>query len=199
MSFSLPDLPYAVDALEPLMSSDTLKLHHGKHHRAYVSKLVELTKDTPFEEETLEDVICETYGKKDKAAIFNNAAQHWNHSFFWLCMKPGSHAIPEILRSRLSHSFGDPDNFKRKFVNEGLAQFGSGWVWLVEGRNGLEILKTSNADNPLVLDKQPLLVCDVWEHAYYVDYQNRRADYLKYFVDRLVDWESVAKRLSPTE
>lgn len=196
MSFSLPALPYALDALEPHMSSATLELHHGKHHRAYVSKLVELTKDTPFAEMSVETLIKTTHGKREKSALFNNAAQHWNHSFFWTCMKPGSSSLPEGLRSRLTRSFGGLEGFKQSFLDEGLAQFGSGWVWLVDaGQDRLEIVKTSNADNPMVLGKRPLLVCDVWEHAYYVDYQNRRAEYLKYFLDRLVDWEAVAERL----
>ncbi|MDR3499841.1 MAG: superoxide dismutase [Parvibaculum sp.] len=195
MPFSLPDLPFSLDALQPYMSAKTLELHHGKHHRGYVTKLNELTRGTPFADMPLENVIRKTHDDPSSAAIFNNAAQHLNHSFFWTCMKPGGQAAPERLRKALARSFGDFDGFKRKFVAEGLGQFGSGWIWLVADKGALEIVKTSNAGTPVALDKQPLLVCDVWEHAYYVDYENRRADFLTAFVDHLADWEAVAGRL----
>jgi Fe-Mn family superoxide dismutase len=195
MSFYLPNLPYAADALEPFMSARTIELHHDKHHRAYVTKLVELTADTPLADMPLEDVVKEAFGKSDKASIFNNAAQHWNHSFFWTCMEPGSGPIPDVLHRTLCQSFGDVETFKQKFIFEGLTQFGSGWVWLVGDHQRVEILKTSNANNPLVLGKRPLLVCDVWEHAYYIDYENRRAEYLKQFIEGVVNWQAVSQRL----
>lgn len=196
MPFALPELPFAINALEPYMSAQTLELHHGKHHRAYATKLVDLTKGTPLAELSLEDVIRKAHGDAKATAIFNNAAQHLNHSFFWECIKPGGSAVPEKLRAALSASFGDFDSFKRKFIDEGLAQFGSGWVWLVDNNGKLEIVKTSNAETPLVHGKRPLLVCDVWEHAYYVDYQNRRGDFLTAFVEHLADWAAVEQRLS---
>lgn len=196
MTFPLPDLPYAADALQPHMSSTTLELHHGKHHRGYAAKLDELTKDTPFAEMTLEQVVRKSHGDAKATAVFNNAAQHLNHSFFWTCMTPGGSAAPESLKTALAKAFGSFDEFKQKFIDAGLGQFGSGWVWLVENDGKLEIVKTGNAETPVSEGLKPLIVCDVWEHAYYVDYQNRRADYLKVFVDELADWEAVATRLA---
>lgn len=197
MPFTLPELPYATDALQPVMSAETMELHHGKHHQAYVTKLNELIVGTPFESLSLEDIVCRSFGHSDSEGIFNNAGQHWNHSFFWPSMKKNAGGLPAVLESRLNESFGSVDAFKAEFVKEGVAQFGSGWVWLVENEGGdLTVVKTPNGVNPLVLDQTPLLGCDVWEHAYYVDYRNRRPDYLKAFVEQLVDWERVAARLS---
>ncbi|MFZ5789385.1 MAG: superoxide dismutase [Pseudomonadota bacterium] len=196
MPFDLPELPYAVDALAPHMSAETLEFHHGKHHRAYVTKLNELVAGTEFESMGLEELIRKSYGDAEHEAIFNNAGQHWNHAQFWLAMKPkGGGAMPGELERRIAADFGSVDAFKRRFVEQGVAQFGSGWVWLVDSDGKLEIMKTANALNPLPFGKPPLLVCDVWEHAYYIDYRNRRPDFLKAFIDYLVDWERVATRL----
>jgi Fe-Mn family superoxide dismutase len=193
MTFKLPELRYAYDGLLPHMSRRTLELHHGKHHQAYVTKLNELVAGTPFARMALEDIVRETHASPGKRAIFNNAGQHYNHSKFWLCMTPGGGAVPATLERRLADRFGSVAAFKAEFVARGTAQFGSGWVWLVERAGGeLEIMTTSNADSPLTSGERPLLVCDVWEHAYYVDHQNRRSDFLNVFLDHLVDWNAVA-------
>jgi len=198
MAFDLPDLPYGYEALEPYMSSQTLHLHHDKHHLAYVNKLNELVKGTPFETATLEEIVRGSAGKPEYQGIFNNAGQHWNHTLFWRWMRPqGAGGIPGEVDRRLHDSFGSLESFKDTFVKEGVAQFGSGWVWLVEETDGrFGIMKTANGDNPLAHGRHALLGCDVWEHSYYLDYQNRRADYLKAFLDHLVDWDTVAYRLT---
>lgn len=196
MSFTLPELPFAADALAPHMSKDTLDLHHGKHHRGYVAKLVDMTKDTPMAKQSVEEIVRATYGKDDQKGIFNNAAQHWNHSFFWQSLTPKKQEVPKALADALSKAFGDVETFKKKFAEAGAGQFGSGWVWLVQGKDGLSIVTTGNADTPIAHNQTPLLVCDVWEHAYYVDYQNRRPDYLKVFVDELANWEHAAELLA---
>ncbi|MES1990312.1 MAG: superoxide dismutase [Pseudomonadota bacterium] len=193
--FPLPDLPYDHDALEPHMSAITLLLHHGKHHHTYAEKLDDLVKETPYAEMTLEQVVIKSHGKDDEVAIFNNAAQHYNHSFFWQCMTPGGSEAPEKLSDALAKSYGDFGRFKQAFIDAGVAQFGSGWVWLVQDGDELKIVRTSNAETPITEGQNPLMVCDVWEHAYYVDYQNRRADYLRLFADHLADWEAAAKRI----
>ncbi len=195
MSFTLPDLPFATNALEPYISARTFELHHGKHHAGYVSKLNELTANTPYAQLTLEELIETTHGHADAQAVFNNAAQHWNHAFFWQSLSPTVQEVPEPIAIKIEAAFGDIGAFRARFVEAGMSQFGSGWVWLVDGQEGFSIVTTSNADTPLTSDQRPLLVCDVWEHAYYVDYQNRRAEYLKIFVDRLIDWENVPRRL----
>lgn len=197
MAFELPPLPYAHDALEPYMSSQTLHLHHGKHHQTYVDTLNGLVRDTPLEDRDLEEVCKASFGDPSKQTVFNNAGQHWNHLLFWQCMKRGGGgAVPGELESRLRDGFGGVDAFKEEFVKAGLAQFGSGWAWLVEDGGRLQVTRTPNGENPLVHGRHALLGCDVWEHSYYLDYQNRRADYLKAFLDDLVDWEFVASRLS---
>ena len=196
MIFPLPKLPYATDALQPHMSSTTLDLHYGKHHRGYATKLDGLIKDTPYADMTLEQVVRKSHDDAKATAVFNNAAQHFNHSFFWTCMTPGGSAAPENFKAALADAFGSFDEFKQKFIDAGLSQFGSGWVWLVENDGKLEIIKTSNAETPVAEGLKPLIVCDVWEHAYYIDYQNRRADYLKVFVEELADWAAAAARLS---
>lgn len=196
MPFPLPDLPYADTALEPHMSKATLDLHHGKHHRGYATKLVELTADTPFADMTLEQVVRKSHGDAKNTAIFNNAAQHLNHSFFWTCMTPGGSKPGKALVDALTRDFGSFDKFKEEFIAAGLGQFGSGWVWLVENKGKLEIVKTGNAETPVAEGKKPIIVADVWEHAYYVDYQNRRADYLKVFVNDLADWAAASERLT---
>jgi superoxide dismutase, Fe-Mn family len=196
VAFSLPDLPYEVDALAPNMSAKTLALHHGKHHRAYVTKLNELIAGKPFESMSLINIIRTSHGSRDTQAIFNNAGQHWNHSMFWLSMTPGGSAVPANLQRRIVANFGSLQGFKSEFLAQGVAQFGSGWVWLVEIHGDLKILKTPNAVSPLTNHCKALLVCDVWEHAYYVDYENRRAEYLDSFLEHLVDWPTVANRLA---
>lgn len=196
MAFTLPDLPYARDALAPHMSCQTLELHHGKHHQAYVNTLSSLIEGTAMAALELEDIIRASFGQPDKQAIFNNAGQHWNHTLFWPSMKAdGGGAIPAELEKQLISDFGSVDSFKEKFIQAGLAQFGSGWVWLVAGDERMEVTRTPNGENPLVRGQQPLLGCDVWEHAYYLDFQNRRVDYLKTFLEHLVNWEAVAHRL----
>ncbi|MGV8996475.1 MAG: superoxide dismutase [Parvibaculaceae bacterium] len=194
--FPLPELPYEHDALEPHMSATTLLIHHGKHHRTYAEKLDDLVKGKPYARLTLEQVVCKSHDKPDETAIFNNAAQHYNHSFFWTCMTPGGRDAPENLRERLGKTFGDFERFKQAFIDAGLGVFGSGWVWLVQDGDGFHIVKTSNAETPITAGQTPLMVCDVWEHAYYVDYQNRRADYLRLFVDHLADWHAAANRMT---
>ena len=192
MPFTLPPLPYAPTALEPHMSAKTLALHHGKHHRGYVTNLNELVARTPFEGMALEDVVRTAHATAATQALFNNAAQHWNHSMFWQSMKPGGGGpVPDALEKRLIARFGSVATFKTEFTAQGMAQFGSGWVWLVEKDGDLQIQRTANALSPLVDGVKPLLVCDVWEHAYYVDYENRRADFLGVFLEHLVDWDAV--------
>ena len=198
MAFELPDLPYDRSALEPYMSARTLEFHHGKHHQAYVTALNNLVKDTPMASMPLEEIVRQTYNNTEKAGIFNNASQHWNHTLFWPSMKKsGGGSIPGELERRLTSDFGGVDKFKEQFVQAGVGQFGSGWAWLVEENGKLAITKTPNGVNPLCFSGQTaLLGCDVWEHSYYLDYQNRRPDYIKAFLDNLVDWEAVASRLS---
>lgn len=197
MTFTLPELPYATNALEPHMSAETLNFHHGKHHKAYVDKLNELIKDTPLAEKSLEEIILATASDDSKKPVFNNAAQVWNHTFFWNCMKPNGGGAPSgALADKINASFGSLDAFKSKFKEAGMTQFGSGWAWLVLDGDKLDIMKTANADLPLAHGKKALLTCDVWEHAYYLDYQNRRPDFITTFLDKLVNWEFVAKNLA---
>ena len=197
MAFELAPLPYAKEALEPHMSALHVEIHHGKHHQTYVTNLNNLTKDKPEATHSLEQIMLATAGQADKAALFNNAAQIWNHDFFWQSMKPqGGGAIPAALEQKLVADFGSVEAFKEAFVQAGLTQFGSGWAWLVLENGTLKITKTGNADSPLVHQQHPLLTCDVWEHAYYLDYQNRRVDFLKVFLDKLVNWEFATQRLA---
>ncbi|HEY0836410.1 MAG TPA: superoxide dismutase [Azospirillum sp.] len=197
MAFELPPLPYAYDALEPYMSSQTLHLHHDKHHQTYVTNLNNLTKDSPLANASLEEVVKQVAGDASKVAIFNNAGQVWNHTFYWQCMKKdGGGAIPSELEKRIVDAFGSVDKFKEEFSQAAITQFGSGWAWLYLDGETLKIGKTGNADTPLAHGHKPLLTVDVWEHAYYVDYQNRRADFVKAYIDSLVNWEFVAKQLA---
>ena len=197
MAFELPPLPYAKDALAPHISANTLDFHHGKHHNAYVTNLNNLTKDTPLASESLEGVIRAVAGDASKAGVFNNAAQVWNHTFYWNCMKPGGGGQPSAaVASALASAFGSFDKFKEEFKNACVTQFGSGWGWLVVADGALKITKTANADLPLAHGQTALLTCDVWEHAYYLDYQNRRPDYVQVFLDNLVNWDFVAQNLS---
>ncbi len=197
MAHTLPDLPYAIDALAPYMSQETLEYHHGKHHQTYVTNLNNLIKGTEFESMSLEDIVKKTYNAADKAGIFNNASQHWNHTLFWPSMKPsGGGSIPGELEKRIVDSFGSVDAFKEQFTAKAVGQFGSGWAWLVANSGGkLEVTSTPNGVNPLCFDQKALLGCDVWEHSYYIDYRNRRPDYVKAFLDNMVDWEAVAQKL----
>ncbi|HYC04706.1 MAG TPA: superoxide dismutase [Azospirillaceae bacterium] len=197
MAFELPPLPYAREALQPYMSAETLEFHHSKHHQAYVTKLNELIAGTELEGQDLDSIVKASFGKPERQGIFNNAGQHWNHLLFWQWMKPsGGGSIPGELEKRLVSDFGSVDAFKKAFSDAGVAQFGSGWCWLVEDADGkLKVTKTPNAENPLAHGQKALLGCDVWEHSYYIDYRNRRADYLKAFLDNLVNWETVAQRL----
>lgn len=196
MNFSLPSLPYSYDALEPYMSSQTLQLHHGKHHQTYVTNLNNLIKDTSLQDKTLEQIVTQSFGHTEYQGIFNNSGQHWNHQLFWTSMQPNAKStLPPNLEKRILHDFGTIETFKEAFLSAGLTQFGSGWCWLVLEQETLKVTKTPNGENPLVHGQKALLGCDVWEHSYYLDYQNRRADYLKAFLDYLVNWEAVADRL----
>ena len=196
MAFELPNLPYANDALAPYMSSETLDFHHGKHHQTYVTNLNNLVKDSDLQDASLEDIVVKSSKDSTMAGIFNNAGQHWNHILFWQCMKPsGGGAIPSELESRITSDFGGVDQFKEAFVQAGTTQFGSGWAWLAIDNGKLVVTKSPNASNPLVDGMKPILGCDVWEHSYYIDYRNKRPDYLKAFLDNLVNWEFVASQL----
>ena len=191
----LPPLPYAQDALEPYMSAKTMSFHYGKHHRTYVDNLNKLVVGTPRAGQPLATIIREAAGAADQAAVFNNAAQVWNHTFFWHTMKAGGGGKPTgILLKQIEKAFQSFDEFKKAFVTAALAQFGSGWVWLIQESGMLKIIKTSNADTPLAHGQTALLTCDVWEHAYYLDYQNRRKDFVEAFLDSLVNWEYAASQ-----
>lgn len=188
--FILRPLPYGLDALEPYISARTMEFHYKKHHQAYIDTLNKLAEGTPFEKMPLEDVISQTIGKPEYTAIFNNAAQAWNHAFFWSSMHPaGEKADNEELADRMIRDFGSIEKFKEEFKAAALAQFGSGWVWLVEDEHSiLKIIKTANADTPFAHGLTPLLTCDVWEHAYYLDYQNRRGDFVEAFLNHLANF-----------
>ncbi len=191
MTHVLPKLPYSPEALEPHISKKTIEYHYGKHHMTYVKKLNDLIPDTPFEEEPLEDII-----KKSDGAIFNNAAQVWNHTFFWEGLSPNGGGQPEgELLEAIQEAFGSFEKFQEEFSQAAITLFGSGWAWLVKNKEGkLKIIQTTNAGNPLVDGYQPLLTCDVWEHAYYLDYQNRRPEFVSAFW-KLIDWKRVAERM----
>jgi Fe-Mn family superoxide dismutase len=196
-AFTLPALPYAHDALEPNVSGRTISFHYAKHHQAYVDNLNKLVAGTPWAAgRPLETVVLESAGMADKAAIFNNAAQAWNHSFFWKSMKPGGGGPPSgRLMDLIKKSFGGFDQFKEAFLAAAVAQFGSGWVWLVQEGDALKVVKTSNADTPMAHGQTALLTCDVWEHAYNLDYQNRRKDFVDAFLNHLANWEFAASQL----
>ena len=196
MSFELPSLPYANDALAPYMSAETLDFHHGKHHQTYVTNLNNLIKDTDLQNSSLEEIVVKSSKDSSMAGIFNNAGQHWNHILFWQCMKPnGGGSIPSELENKLNEDFGSVDKFKEAFIQAGTTQFGSGWAWLAVNNGKLVVTKSANASNPLVDGMKPILGCDVWEHSYYIDYRNKRPDYLKAFLDHLVNWEFVASQI----
>jgi superoxide dismutase, Fe-Mn family len=188
--YDLPPLPYSEDALDPVISAKTLSFHHGKHHKTYVEKLNDLVKGTEYADMPLEEIITSTAGKADKSSIFNNAAQVWNHSFFWHSLKSGGGGEPPAsLKQKIEASFDSVDACCKELANAGAAQFGSGWAWLVLDGETLKVVKTPNAENPLTMGVKPLLTLDVWEHAYYLDYQNRRADFLDAVLDKLINWE----------
>jgi len=189
--FTLLELPYAQNALAPYISENTLSFHYGKHHKTYVDKLNELVAGTEYQDMKLEEVITKTVGHADKTGVFNNAAQVWNHDFYWKSLSPKGGGKPAgDLGHRIDAAFGNYENFLKQFAEAGLTQFGSGWAWLVEDQGMLKIIKTPNAENPLSQKKgKALLTLDVWEHAYYLDYQNKRADYLKTILDKLANWE----------
>jgi Fe-Mn family superoxide dismutase len=196
MAFVLPPLPWAEDALEPAYSARTVSFHYGKHHKAYVDKLNELTSGTDLEGKPLEEVIASVSGNPDKQAVFNNAAQVWNHTFFWNCMMPGGGGRPQgALAEKIADAWGGHDQFVSEFKAAAVARFGSGWTWLVDDNGELKITSTPNAEIPAGQGVKPLLTCDVWEHAYYLDYQNRRPDFVQAFFDSLVDWRFAASNL----
>ena len=195
--FALPPLPYADTALAPVISAQTISFHYGKHHKAYVDNLNKLVPGTDLEGKSLEEIIVATAGKADRAGIFNNAAQVWNHTFYWNCLKPNGGGAPTgALATQIDAAFGNFDNFKKEFANAALTQFGSGWAWLVAEGDAVKIVKTGNAEVPFTKGQKPLLTIDVWEHAYYLDYQNRRADYANALIDKLVNWDFAAANLA---
>jgi Fe-Mn family superoxide dismutase len=192
MSFTLPDLPYAYDALQPFLSKETLEYHHDKHHEAYVTKANELLKKSGLEDKSLEDVVKLSQGKN--VQLFNNAAQHFNHVEYWKSMKPnGGGKIPSALEKALIESFGSVDKMKKELGEAATSQFGSGWAWLAVKDEKVFIQKTSDAENPLIFGAQPLLAMDVWEHTYYIDYRNQRPNYVKAFMESLVNWDYAAE------
>ncbi len=192
MNILLPDLPYSKDALAPYISANTLEFHHGKHHKTYVDNANKLLAETDLAGETMESIIVKTAGDASRIGIFNNVAQIWNHSFYWKCMQPnGGGPATGAVAAKIQATWGSFEKFAEEFKNAGLTQFGSGWAWLVQDADQLKIVKTANAENPLSHGQKPILTVDVWEHAYYLDYQNRRADYLNTFVEKLINWNFV--------
>jgi Fe-Mn family superoxide dismutase len=192
----LPSLPYADNALDPVISANTISFHYGKHHKAYVDNLNKLIAGTEFASLPLEKIITETAGKADKAAIFNNAAQAWNHTFYWSSLTPkGGGEPPAALKTKIESSFATLDACKKELSTAATTQFGSGWAWLVLDGDKLKVVKTGNADSPLTKGMKPLLTIDVWEHAYYMDYQNRRADYVNAVLEKLINWSFAANNL----
>ncbi|AAQ58542.1 superoxide dismutase [Chromobacterium violaceum] len=192
----LPPLPYADNALEPVISARTIGFHYGKHHKAYLDNLNKLIAGRDYADLPLEDILTRSFGPASDAAVFNNAAQLWNHTFYWRSMRPKGGGIPpQGLREKIEASFGSVDACKRQLAGAAISQFGSGWAWLVQDGDKLRVVKTGNADNPLTSGLTPLLNVDVWEHAYYLDYQNRRADYVNAVLDKLIDWEFAQRNL----
>jgi Fe-Mn family superoxide dismutase len=192
----LPPLPYAENALEPVISANTIGFHYGKHHKAYVDNLNKLIPGTEFASLSLEKIIIESAGKPDKAGIFNNAAQVWNHTFYWKSLRgDGGGDPPAALRQMIQSAFGDVATLKKELATAATTQFGSGWAWLVVEGGKLKVMKTGNAETPLTKGLKPLLTIDVWEHAYYLDYQNRRPDYVSAVLDKLINWNFAADNL----
>ena len=194
--FTLPKLPYAFDALEPYIDAQTMQVHHDKHHQAYVDNLNKAVMGTPYADMPLEKIIAATFGLADKSAVFNNAAQHWNHSFYWRSLKPQGGGEPGgALRQKIEASFGSVDACRKELLTAATTQFGSGWAWLAQDGAKLVVVKTGNADSPLNKGQKPLLAIDVWEHSYYLDYQNRRADYVNALIAKLLNWNFAAENL----
>jgi Fe-Mn family superoxide dismutase len=194
--YVLPSLPYKENALAPVISPNTIGFHYGKHHKGYVDNLNKLIAGTEFADMPLEKIIAETAGKTDKTTIFNNAAQIWNHTFYWQSLKPKGGGEPSaVLKQKIEASFGALDVCRKELATAAMAQFGSGWVWLVLDGDKLKVVKTGNADTPMTTGMKPLLTIDVWEHAYYLDYQNRRADYVSAVLDKLINWDFAAENL----
>lgn len=191
MSCTLPDLPYAYDALAPHMSAETLEYHHDKHHNTYVEKANQLIEGSGLEGKSIEEVVKGSHGTNQ--GLFNNIAQHYNHTHFWQWMKPGGggNKVPGALAAKIDSDLGGFDKFRADFIEAGVTQFGSGWCWLAMKDGKLQIMKTPNGENPLVHGATPLLGCDVWEHSYYIDYRNARPKYLEAFFDNLINWEYV--------
>lgn len=193
----LPSLPFAENALEPVITARTISFHYGKHHKGYVDNLNKLVAGTEYANWTLERLISETAGKIGKAPIFNNASQAWNHTFFWNSLSPeGGGEPPAALAKRIEADFGTVDACKKELAAAATTQFGSGWAWLVLDAGRLKVIKTSNANSPLAMELKPLLTIDVWEHAYYLDYQNRRADYVSAVLDKLINWKFAESQLA---
>ncbi|KAM3098408.1 superoxide dismutase [Phormidesmis sp. 146-12] len=198
MAFTQPPLPFAKDALEPFgMKAETFDYHYGKHHAAYVTNLNNLTKDTELADKSLEDVIRITFKDPAKVGVFNNAAQVWNHTFFWNCLSADGGGAPTgELAAKIEAAFGSYEKFREEFKNAAATQFGSGWAWLVEEAGTLKVVKTPNAENPLANGQKALLTLDVWEHAYYLDFQNARPAFIDNFLDKLVNWNFVSQNLA---
>lgn len=195
-SLTLPPLPYAQNALEPYISGNTLSFHHGKHHKAYFDKTNTLVEGTPFKGKPLEQIVKGSAKSKQHQKLFNNAAQAWNHNFYWQSMKPKGGGSPTgELKQRIEKDFGSYDEFKAQFSQAAVDHFSNGWVWLVLDKGKLKIVDTHDADTPLVRGQKPLVVSDVWEHAYYLDYKNARKDYITAYVDHLLNWDFVAQNL----
>ncbi|MBO1053216.1 MAG: superoxide dismutase [Dolichospermum sp. JUN01] len=198
MAFTQLALPFASDALESYgMKAETFEYHYGKHHKAYVDNLNKLVDGTELANKSLEEVIQIAFGDSAKAGIFNNAAQVWNHSFFWNCLKPAGGGAPTgALAAKIEQDFGSFEKFKEEFSTAAATQFGSGWAWLVDDGGTLKVMKTPNAENPLAHGKKALLTIDVWEHAYYIDFKNARPGFIKNFLDNLVNWDFVAENFA---
>jgi Fe-Mn family superoxide dismutase len=196
MAIRLPDLPFKKDDLAPYISANTLDFHHDKHHKTYVDNLNKLITGTDLEQKPLEEIIKITAKDSAKAGIFNNAAQVWNHSFYWQCLKKKGGGVPQgAIAAKITSTWGNYDKFAEELKNAGITQFGSGWAWLVLEGNQLKITKTANADTPLAHGQKALLTIDVWEHAYYLDYQNKRPDYLSAVIQNLINWDFVNANL----
>lgn len=193
---TLPPLPFADNALDPIISAKTLSFHYGKHHKAYVDNLNKLIAGTEYADMTLSKIVAATAGKADKAAVFNNAAQTWNHTFYWNSLRAkGGGEPPAALKQKIDASFGSVDACRKELAAAATSQFGSGWAWLVLDGGKLKVVKTANAETPLTSAAKPLVTIDVWEHAYYLDYQNRRADYVNAVLDKLINWEFALQNL----
>jgi Fe-Mn family superoxide dismutase len=192
----LPPLPFAQNALEPVISSNTLSFHYGKHHKAYVDTTNKLIAGTEFAGMPLEEIVKATRGQADRTALFNNAAQAWNHTFYWKCLKPkGGGEPPAVLKGLMESSFGSVEDCKKELGKAAVEDFGSGWAWLILEGEKLKVIKTSNADTPLAEGKKPIFAIDVWEHAYYLDYQNRRPDHVKALIEKIATWGFAADNL----